>query len=249
MNLKKTTNIFIACFFSLILIAAIPGCKTSQETPPAQPVQQQAEPEIVQPVISDLKADNVVAALGTTQVICTATGAGADNFTYNWAATGGAIEGAGSTISWTAPELSGAYMVTVVVSDGKGGAAKKDIVINVPEKPNHPPVIEGIIYARPKRMPVTVKPNMTDEEKKKIRELVAIKYEVVDLSCLAQDEDNDKLTYKWWATGGKIYSTGATGQWIAAGEPDTYTITVEVSDGKSAPDVFQITVSVHCCSG
>ena len=250
MNSRKLLDTVIACSFLLTSIAVLPACAVTQQAQaPVQTPAAQTEPEIVKPVISDLKADSVVAALGTTQVTCTATEAGADNLTYNWAATGGTISGAGPTITWTAPSLSGGYMVTVVVSDGKGGAAKKSVVINVPEKPNHPAVVDAIRYTRPKRMPLTIKPNMTDEEKKKVSTLVAIKYDVVELSCLAHDEDNDQMTYVWQATGGKLVGTGATIQWIAAGEPGTYTISVEVSDGKGEPDVFQITVSVHCCSG
>ncbi|MCX6007353.1 MAG: hypothetical protein NTZ34_08890 [Chloroflexi bacterium] len=244
---RKISIIGFACFFSLLLIIATPGCASKQETPP--PVQVKVEAEVIQPEISNLTADHQVAALGNTQVICTATEAGTDNLTYNWGATGGTITGAGSTITWTAPEKSGDYMITVVVSDGTGGAAKKNVIINVPEKPNNPPVIEAIRFTRPKRMPITIKPNMTDAEKKKLPELVAIKYDVVELSCMASDADKDQLDYVWQATGGKLVGTGANMQWIAAGEPGTYTISVEVSDDKGGSDVFLITVSVHCCSG
>ncbi len=247
MNSHKISIIGFACFFSMMLAIATPGCAPKQETPP--PLQTPVVAEVPQPEISELTADRQVAVLGSTQVVCTATEAGTDNLTYNWGATGGTITGAGSTITWTAPEKSGDYMITVVVSDGKGGAAKKNVIINVPEKPNNAPVIDAIRFTRPKRMPVTIKPNMTDEEKKKLPALVAIKYDVVELSCLSHDADNDKLDYIWQATGGKLVGTGANMQWIAAGEPGTYTINVEVSDDKGASDVFQITVSVHCCSG
>ena len=90
---------------------------------------------------------------------------------------------------------------------------------------------------------------MTDAEKKKLPELVAIKYDVVELSCMASDADKDKLDYVWQATGGKLVGSGANMQWIAAGEPGIYTISVEVSDDKGASATFQITISVHCCSG
>ena len=248
MNLRKLLIFSITFLFSLQLIVASSGCAKKQETP--QPVTPQAEVETVQPVISDLKADHQVAALGKTQVVCTATEAGADNLTYNWGATGGTITGAGSTITWTAPEKSGDYMITVVASDGKGGAAKEHVIINVPEKPNNPPVIDAIRFTRPKHMPVTTKTNMTEEEKKKLPELVALKYvDTCDISCLATDPDGDKLDYVWQATGGKLIGSGANIQWIAAGEPGIYTISVEVSDDKGATATFQINISVHCCSG
>jgi ABC-type Fe3+-hydroxamate transport system substrate-binding protein len=245
MRSRKSAIFIVICFFSLLAGLTAAGC-TGKPAPAAQP---QAVPEAPQPVISSLTADRQVSLMGTTQVICTATEAGTDNLTYNWAATGGTISGAGSTITWTAPDKSGDYMVTVVVSDGTGGATKKNVIINVPEKPNNAPVVDAIKYTRPKRMPVTIKPNMTDEEKKKLPELVAIKYDVVELACQAHDADNDKLDYIWQATGGKLVGTGANVQWIAAGEPGTYTISVEVMDDKGASGTFQIVVSVHCCSG
>ncbi|MBN1376470.1 MAG: hypothetical protein JXA01_09975 [Dehalococcoidia bacterium] len=247
MNSKRLSTSILILFFSLILIAAAPGCTASQQTP--APVQEQVKVEITEPVISSLDADRQVQPLESTQVTCTATEEGTDNLTYNWAATGGSITGAGPAVTWTAPEKGGDYLITVVVSDGKGGAAKENIIINVPEKPNNPPVIDAIRYTRPKRMPVTIKPDMTEEEKRKIPELVALKYDVVELSCLAHDDDNDELDYIWQATGGKLVGTGPSMQWIAAGEPGIYTISVEVSDDHGDSDQFQITINVHCCSG
>ncbi|MCX6002312.1 MAG: hypothetical protein NTY79_07260 [Chloroflexi bacterium] len=67
--------------------------------------------------------------------------------------------------------------------------------------------------------------------------------------CLATDPDNDQLTYIWKATGGKIIGNGPNIQWIAAGDPGTYTITCEVADGNGGTAAFTITISVHCCSG
>lgn len=251
MNLRKLLIFSITFLFSLQLIVASSGCAKKQETP--QPVTPQAEVETVQPVISDLKADHQVAALGKTQVVCTATEAGADNLTYNWGATDGTITGAGSTITWTAPGKSGDYMITVVVSDGNGGAAKQNVIINVPEKPNNPPVIDAIRIELPVRT-ITLKPNMTDEDRKKaLASLIALKYEVVNISCMAHDDDNDKLNYVWQATGGKLSGTGANVQWIAPGwvqnlNDAPYTITVEVSDDNGGSDVYQIPIIVHCCA-
>ena len=111
----------------------------------------------------------------------------------------------------------GDFMITVVVSDGNGGAAKKSVIINVPDKPNNPPVITAIKFTRPSHLPVTIRPNMTDDEKKKLPELVARKYvDTCDISCVATDPDGDKLDYIWQATGGKIIGSGPNIQWIAA---------------------------------
>jgi hypothetical protein len=248
MNSRRFRIISIVCLFSLLLAGAFAGCATKpQATPPVQP---QAEVPVVQPVISELKAASQVALLGSTQVVCAATETGVDNLTYNWGTTGGTITGAGSTVTWTSPEKGGDFMITVVVSDGNGGAAKKSVIINVPDKPNNPPVITAIKFTRPSHLPVTIRPNMTDDEKKKLPELVARKYvDTCDISCQASDPDGDKIDYIWQATGGKIIGSGPNIQWIAAGDPGIYTISVEVTDDKGASTSFQITVNVHCCSG
>jgi len=246
MRSSKSTLIGIAC---LLAISVAIGSSCAKKPAEPAPVQPEVQVETPKPIISSLTAAGQVPALGSTQVVCTANEADTDNLTYNWGATGGTISGAGSAVTWTAPEKTGDYLITVVVSDGKGGAAKKDVIINVPEKPNNPPVIQAVKFTRPQHQPVIVKTNMTDAEKAKLPDLVIRKYETADISCMASDPDNDKLTYIWQATGGKLIGNGANMQWIAAGEPGIYTISVEVSDDKGAEATFQITVNVHCCSG
>jgi hypothetical protein len=239
--------IIIIAGISMLAFSAAAGCAAKpQAGPVAEPPAQTQAPSLT---ISTLTADRQVPALGKTQITCEASDANSDNLTYRWTATGGALDGSGASVSWTAPQKSGDYLVTVVVSNVAGGTAKKDIIINVPQKPNNPPVITALRFTRPSHQPITVKPNMTDEEKKKLPELVIRRFETADLSCLASDPDNDKLDYIWQATGGKLIGTGANMQWIAAGEAGTYTITVEVSDNNGGTASFSIVVSVHCCSG
>jgi len=246
---KRILHIGFACVFSLLLIFSGCGIFGPQKPTPVQPPPDQ-QPENFPPVIIDLKADPAQAQpLGKTQVICQARDVNSDNLTYRWTATGGSIDGSGPAVTWTAPEKGGDYILTVVVSDGKGGAIKKDLTVNVPEKPNNPPAITAIKFTRPGRSPITVKTNPTDEEKKKTPELIIRKYETADISCLASDPDNENLDYKWLASGGKLIGEGASIQWIAAGEAGQYTIVVEVSDGKGGKTSFSILVSVHCCSG
>ena len=249
MSSQRILHICLACVFSLLLI--FNGCSIfgPQKPPPVQPPPDQ-QPENFPPVIIDLKADAPqVQPLGKTQVICQARDANSDNLTYRWTATGGSIDGSGSTVTWTAPEKGGDYTIRVTVSDGNGGVSSRDANINVPEKPNNPPVITAISFTRPKRSPITVKTNPTDAEKKKTPELVILKYETADISCLASDSDNDSLDYKWMASGGKLIGKGGNIQWIAAGEAGQYTIVVEVSDNKGGTATFNILVNVHCCSG
>ncbi len=231
----------------LILIAALSGCGGQ---PASQPVQAPPEPVNNPPVITDLHANTaIIQPLGTSNILCTAIDPDGDHLSYRWTTSGGTVDSSGASATWTAPENPGNYLITVVVSDGKGGAVSQDVTISIPEKPNNPPMITAIKFTRPGRMPVTVKANASAEELKKTPELIIRKYETAIIECLAEDQDQDQLIYIWRATGGKIIGTGPVIQWLAAGEPGIYTVSCEVSDGNEGTDTLTITISVHCCSG
>lgn len=223
------------------------GCAAQKSPAPLAPA---PEPVNNPPIISSLTADQqVVQPLGKVNLNCQASDPESDNLSYQWTCSGGFVEGSADTATWTAPGNPGSYKVTVIVIDGKGGSASRDTLITIPEKPNSPPVISAIKFTRPGRMPITVKTNPTEEDTKKTPELVIRKYETGDVVCLATDPDKDQLTYIWKATGGKIIGNGPNIQWLAAGDPGTYTITCEVADGNGGTATFTITISVHCCSG
>jgi hypothetical protein len=251
MNSKRLVTSCFLCIFSLLLVSAISGCSSQAKEPAVTtPVVAQQEPANEAPVIATLTADLQVQPLGTTQVVCEANDANGDTVTYRWSATDGTISGSSSTVSWTAPQKSGTYMITVVVSDGKGGVAKKDIILTVPEKPNNPPVIEGIKFQRPGHLPTTIKPNMTEKEKDKNPDPVIRIYETADITCIASDPDNDKLDYAWMSTAGKINSLPGkpeSVQWIVPGAGGTYKVTCEVSDPKGLTSTFTIIITVKCC--
>lgn len=230
-----------------IAILVSSGCASPKSPAPPEPA---TLPVNNPPIISSLTADQqVIQPLGKVQLNCQASDPESDNLSYRWSSSGGVLEGSGASVKWTAPNNSGSYKITVVVSDGKGGAATGDVLITIPEKPNNPPVISAIKFTRPGRMAITVKPNPTDDDAKNTPELIIRKYETADVACLATDPDKDQLTYIWKATGGKLIGGGPNIQWLAAGDPGTYTITCEVSDGNGGDDSFTITISVHCCSG
>ena len=50
---------------------------------------------------------------------------------YEWSCNGGEISGAGSLITWTAPDTSGYVTVTAKVFDGVGNWVKKNVVLEV----------------------------------------------------------------------------------------------------------------------
>jgi hypothetical protein len=64
------------------------------------------------------------------------------------------------------------------------------------------------------------------------------------LECTATDPDEDELSYTWSADGGTISGTGANISWTAPDAPGTYTIDVEVDDGRDGIATDQLTITV-----
>jgi hypothetical protein len=160
------------------------------------------------PVITSLAPGaTAVGPGGSCTVTCTASDPDGDTITYTWSATGGAISGTGSTVTWTAPATEGTYTITVSVSDDKGGTATGSCNIEVA---NTPPVITSLAPGA-----TTVLPNGS-----------------CTVTCIASDADGDPLTYAWSATGGTFSGTGNSVTWKAPAAEATYTISVTVSDGK-----------------
>ncbi|MCG2826214.1 MAG: right-handed parallel beta-helix repeat-containing protein [Thermoplasmatales archaeon] len=54
-----------------------------------------------------------------------------DILTYHYECTGGTISGSGSSVTWTAPDTTGDYTVTVYVNDGKIDSDSKSVTITV----------------------------------------------------------------------------------------------------------------------
>jgi hypothetical protein len=85
------------------------------------------------PVIASLEAEapGWTAPSGNIHVTCNATDRDSDVLSYSWSASGGDISGTGPEVVWTAPEANGEYVVTVVVTDGRGGSATSAFDIKV----------------------------------------------------------------------------------------------------------------------
>jgi hypothetical protein len=159
------------------------------------------------PVITSLTPSATeVARGGSCTVNCVATDENTDDtLTYAWSASGGAISGTGSTVTWTAPTTEGSYSVTVTVSDGKESVSDSCNITVA----NIPPVITSLT-------PSTT--NLPPEGS-------------CTIGCVASDADGDTLTYNWSATGGTVVGTGNSVSWEAPAAEGTYTVSVEVSDG------------------
>lgn len=89
------------------------------------------------PVISGVVVNPAVVDAGaTTNITVTATDLDNDPLTYLYQVNGGAIQGTGPAVQWIAPSISGAYSVTVTVSDGLGGEAIGTAALTVNEVSN-----------------------------------------------------------------------------------------------------------------
>lgn len=85
------------------------------------------------PVISSLTANPPSLQFAqTTTLTCAASDPDGDPLQYAWNdADEGSLSGIGNTVSWTSPSKNGDFTVYVIVSDGKGGESKQQIVITV----------------------------------------------------------------------------------------------------------------------
>lgn len=90
------------------------------------------EPDNKIPVIQSIQVNpSSISANGIVTVSVVAGDPDGDFLTYSYFVTGGAINGTGPNVSWTAPSTSGAQSVTVTVSDGKGGTATANGALTV----------------------------------------------------------------------------------------------------------------------
>jgi hypothetical protein len=209
---------------SIILVVAtllIGGC-----TPANQP-----------PIISSLTANEErVESAGILQVECIAADPDGDSLNYVWSASGGVISGEGYTVTWTAPEAPGAYIITVQVTDGRGGEATTQLTVNV-VAPNHPPTIENLV--------VTAEHRYLKEIAEGYKVLQGKAYEI---ECIASDPDGNELLFEWSTDGGGISGEGAVVTWTAPLRGGEVTVTVTVSDGRGGVATESVVFTVATCA-
>jgi outer membrane protein OmpA-like peptidoglycan-associated protein len=162
-------------------------------------------------------------------IVLQAQGADPDNdtLTYKWSATGGGIEGTGPEVRWNSNGVNvGTYAATVTVDDGRGGTANAATEVKVEEKPNTPPTIS--CAANPASITVGQRSSIT---------------------ATASDPDNDKLTYSYTTSGGRVTGSGANVQFDSTGvAPGTYTVTCHVSDGRGGEKDATTQVAVQAAA-
>jgi len=101
---------FLVIAFIGILAISLSSCKDDESN---------SSPTITSVVVTP----GSVNANGIATVTVTASDPDGDALTYAYMVTGGAIQGSGASVSWTAPSSAGAHSVTVTVTDGNGGQA------------------------------------------------------------------------------------------------------------------------------
>jgi hypothetical protein len=67
----------------------------------------------------------------TSTIECIASDPDGDELTYLWTASGGNISGRGATVTWTAPNREGSYIIRVIVTDSMGRGNSKELQITV----------------------------------------------------------------------------------------------------------------------
>ncbi|MBA7672782.1 hypothetical protein ES703_80969 [subsurface metagenome] len=161
---------------------------------------------------------------GNTEIQCVGSDADGDRIDFKWACTGGSFTGAGTTVTWKAPEHYGTFDISVTVEDGKGGMAQASVTLTVGA--NQPPLISsltgdpsGVLYGG-----------------------------TATITCIASDPDGDVVSYSWSASEGHISGVGEKVTWKAPGKGGDFNITVLVSDGKGGETTGNVMVVVSAAT-
>jgi hypothetical protein len=196
----------------------------------------------VSPTIGSLTANaEWTTPSGSVQVTCIASDYDGDVLSYEWTATGGNISGRGVVVNWTAPQEVGIYNLTVVVTDGYGGADTMSVLLSVAT--GNPPVIEKLaVTAREPKYLKTASSGYTVGRTKQY-----------DIACDVSDTSG-KVSYNWSCQSGVISGEGPIITWTAPDESlERTTVTVIVFDiyGNMAAEsmVFSVASCTPCTFG
>ncbi len=162
------------------------------------------------PRIKSLAADNQLLLTGSaTTIYATATDKEGEALTYTWVVNGDTLTETGAIFEWTAPTTVGNYQIALTVSDEQLNNTNSTIQLEVVDYINSPPIITDMLSSKNNINPL----------------------EEVELTCLAQDVDNDALVYSWLTNGGTIIGTGSTVVWKSPSAEGVYEVSVVVNDG------------------
>lgn len=168
-------------------------------------------------------------------VVENVTGNSTGNFTYEWSYDGGSIQGEGETIDWVAPDIPGTYTIKALITGENGEMGTASTTVTVID--NHAPTIEDLA--------ITADHKYLKERKK---DYLVGKGQTYNVSCQAEDRDNDDLDYIWSCDKGKISGTGAQVTWEAPNVDGKVNITVTVSDSNNGTATRALPLSIVACS-
>ncbi|MDH7559539.1 MAG: FlgD immunoglobulin-like domain containing protein [bacterium] len=175
------------------------------------------------PRIKSLAAAKSLAVFGeAVDVYCTAVDRDGGSLTYHWTATGGALQGSGSKVSWVAPSTAGEYAISCRVTDAASAEDSSSVRLEVVAFINHVPQIRSL-EAEPRKVVIGGSAN---------------------LHCSAWDADGDSLSYAWSASGGALEAHDSTATWTAPPMPGLFVVRCTVADprGGQATDSIGVVV-------
>lgn len=121
--IKNQSRIVLLASMILVSVVLFPGCSDDDN-----PVNDSNH----SPVIGSLtSSETTVDVSDTCTLTCTASDQDGDTLTYNWSAGAGSINGTGSSVIWTSPNVSGSVIIGCEVSDVHGAAVTDSITIMV----------------------------------------------------------------------------------------------------------------------
>jgi len=150
------------------------------------------------------------------------------NLSFSWFMDGNQLASTGTSIQLTAPADTGVYNISCIVQDGDSLSVNVSMLLRVVERINHTPIIESLSAE-----PAFVSPGMQ-----------------TTLTCLANDEDGDSLSYYWISSdGGTLSGNGSVVTWLAPHQPGEYRISCLVEDPDLASDSSAISIIVTDSTG
>ena len=172
------------------------------------------------PRIKALQAKSGVVYYGqTVDVYCTAEDPDGDTLMFKWLSEAGSLSGQGAHVQWTAPEQTGNYSITCVVSDG---TEETQATVHISVTNNHAPQIEFL---------------QTDSTE-------TLPGKSVTLFCKATDADGDSLYYRWFTTRGDTFAGSARAFWVAPEQVGYYFVHCLVRDNKGAQAEDSVGITV-----
>jgi hypothetical protein len=193
------------------------------------------------PKINSLTADAVCTTpAGSLQVACNASDPDGDELKYEWTSTAGNISGTGPIVIWTAPQETGIYDVTVVITDAFG--QEDTMLISLSVSLGTPPTIEDLIVtAKEPKYLIKTSTGYTVGQTKEY-----------DIECIVPDTSGG-VSYNWSCEDGEISDISEDGSmitWTAPGTSGKVPVMVIVSDSAgnkvSKSTVFTVASCTSC---